>query len=105
MNCQRHRQRLAPLETLLDATQDRLHQPYRAQAMPETAQLVATAAGGGRARRGLRGRAVRTCLPDRAAVAGIPAASQDVLDSTVRDMGIGWDISVTLTGEALASNP
>src|SRR6202042_1542146 len=31
----------APLETLLDATQDRLHQPYRAQVMPETAQLVA----------------------------------------------------------------
>ena len=40
----------APLETLLDATQDRLHQPYRAQVMPETAQLVARlrAAGVGR---------------------------------------------------------
>jgi homoserine kinase len=75
----------APLDTLLDATQDRLHQPYRAGVMPETAELV-----------------------DRLRAAGVPAvvsgagpsvlafvtAPDGVLDSTIRDMGIGWDISV-----------
>ena len=83
------------LETLLDATQDRLHQPYRAQVMPETAQLVARLrAAGVPAVVSGAGPSVLAFLTGPIA-AGIPVpASQDVLDSTVRDMGIGWDISV-----------
>ena len=85
----------APLEILLDATQDRLHQPYRAKVMPETAQLVARLrAAGVPAVVSGAGPSVLAFLAGPPA-AGIPApASQDVLDSTVRDMGIGWDISV-----------
>ena len=85
----------APLEILLDATQDRLHQPYRAKVMPETAQLVARLrAAGVPAVVSGAGPSVLAFLTGPPA-AGIPApASQDVLDSTVRDMGIGWDISV-----------
>jgi homoserine kinase len=85
----------APLETLLDATQDRLHQPYRAKVMPETAQLVARLrAAGVPAVVSGAGPSVLAFLAGPLA-AGTPApASQDVLDSTVRDMGIGWDISV-----------
>ncbi len=85
----------APLETLLDATQDRLHQPYRAKVMPETAQLVARLrAAGVPAVVSGAGPSVLAFLA-RPLAAGTPApASQDVLDSTVRDMGIGWDISV-----------
>jgi homoserine kinase len=85
----------APLEILLDATQDRLHQPYRAQVMPETAQLVARLrAAGVPAVVSGAGPSVLAFLTGPIA-AGIPVpASQDVLDSTVRDMGIGWDISV-----------
>ena len=84
----------APLETLLDATQDRLHQPYRAKVMPETAQLVARLrAAGVPAVVSGAGPSVLAFLAGPPA--GTPApASQDVLDSTVRDMGIGWDISV-----------
>ena len=84
----------APLEILLDATQDRLHQPYRAKVMPETAQLVARLrAAGVPAVVSGAGPSVLAFLT--APPAGTPApASQDVLDSTVRDMGIGWDISV-----------
>jgi homoserine kinase len=85
----------ALLETLLAATQDRLHQPYRAGVMPETAQLVARLrAAGVPAVVSGAGPSVLAFLT-RAPVAGTPGpASQDVLDSTVRDMGIGWDISV-----------
>jgi homoserine kinase len=83
------------LETLLDATQDRLHQPYRAAVMPETAQLVARLrAAGVPAVVSGAGPSVLAFLLG-SPVAGAPGpASQDVLDSTVRDMGIGWDISV-----------
>ena len=85
----------ALLEALLAATQDRLHQPYRAGVMPETAQLVARLrAAGVPAVVSGAGPSVLAFLT-RAPVAGTPGpASQDVLDSTVRDMGIGWDISV-----------
>jgi homoserine kinase len=85
----------ARLETLLDATQDRLHQPYRAGVMPETAQLVARLrAAGVPAVVSGAGPSVLAFLIG-SPVAGTPGpASQDVLDSTVRDMGIGWDISV-----------
>ncbi|HEY2279145.1 MAG TPA: homoserine kinase [Streptosporangiaceae bacterium] len=83
------------LEALLDATQDRLHQPYRAGVMPETAQLVARLrAAGIPAVVSGAGPSVLAFLIG-STVAGTPGpASQDVLDSTVRDMGIGWDISV-----------
>ncbi|MGA2824548.1 MAG: homoserine kinase [Streptosporangiaceae bacterium] len=76
--------------TLLEATRDWLHQPYRSGVMPVTADLV----------RRLR-------------AAGVPAvvsgagpsvlaflvrthsggASLDAVDSTIREMGIEWDIS------------
>ena len=85
----------APLEILLDATQDRLHQPYRAKVMPETAQLVARLrAAGVPAVVSGAGPSVLAFLAGPPAAATPAPASQDVLDSTVRDMGIGWDISV-----------
>ena len=52
-------------DTLLAATQDWLHQPYRAAAMPETCASGRPAAGGGHPRRRVRGRAVRTGVADR----------------------------------------
>jgi homoserine kinase len=85
----------APLETLLDATQDRLHQPYRAKVMPETAQLVARLrAAGVPAVVSGAGPSVLAFLTGPLAAGITGPASQDMLDSTVRDMGIGWDISV-----------
>ena len=72
------------LETLLDATQDRLHQPYRAAVMPETAELVSR----------LRAIGVPAVVSGAGPSVLAFLASPDVLDSTVRDMGIGWDISV-----------
>jgi homoserine kinase len=83
------------LGTLLDATQDRLHQAYRAGVMPETANLV----------RGLREAGVPAVVSGagpsvlafvvRSGTTDAPSsASLNVLDSTSRDMGIGWDISV-----------
>ena len=46
-------------EALFDATQDYLHQPYRAGVMPRTAELVSPAPRGRRGRGGFRRRAVR----------------------------------------------
>jgi homoserine kinase len=80
---------------LLDATQDWLHQPYRAGVMPETASLI----------RGLRAAGIPAVVSGagpsvlaflvRAEAAEAPSsASLKALDSIVRDMGIGWDISV-----------
>jgi homoserine kinase len=74
----------ALLETLLDATQDRLHQPYRAAVMPETAELVAR----------LRAIGVPAVVSGAGPSVLAFLASPDGLDSTIRDMGIGWDISV-----------
>jgi homoserine kinase len=78
----------APLDTLrltlLDATQDRLHQPYRAAVMPETAELV----------RRLRAIGVPAVVSGAGPSVLAFLASPDGLDSTIRDMGIGWDISV-----------
>jgi len=76
---------LGPLMgTLLAATQDRLHQPYRAAVMPETAELVSR----------LRAIGVPAVVSGAGPSVLAFLASPDVLDSTVRDMGIGWDISV-----------
>ena len=79
---------------LLDATQDRLHQPYRAGVMPETARLIQRLRDAGvPAVVSGAGPSVLAFLtrPEAADVPG--AASLNVLDSIVRDMGIGWDIS------------
>ncbi len=83
---------------LLDATQDRLHQPYRAGVMPESAELVRRLrAAGVPAVVSGAGPSVLAFLT-RPPAGGAPgSASQDMLDSldsTARDMGIGWDISV-----------
>jgi homoserine kinase len=76
---------LGPLmSTLLAATQDRLHQPYRAAVMPETAELVSR----------LRAIGVPAVVSGAGPSVLAFLASPYVLDSTVRDMGIGWDISV-----------
>jgi homoserine kinase len=76
---------LGPLTgTLLAATQDRLHQPYRAAVMPETAELVSR----------LRAIGVPAVVSGAGPSVLALLASPYVLDSTVRDMGIGWDISV-----------
>ena len=80
---------------LLDATRDWLHQPYRAGVMPATAKLIS----------GLReagipavvsgaGPSVLAFLTRAEAAEAPSSASLKVLDSIVRDMGIGWDISV-----------
>src|SRR6201996_1267473 len=80
---------------LLDATQDWLHQPHRPGVMPETAGLI----------RGLRASGIPAVVSGagpsvlaflvRAEAAEAPSsASLKALDSIVRDMGIGWDISV-----------
>jgi homoserine kinase len=81
---------------LLDATQDRLHQPYRAGVMPGTADLVrrlreagvpAVVSGAGPS---VLAFLQRTLSPGgTSALVGL-----DVVDSTVREMGSGWSISV-----------
>jgi len=92
---------------LLEATRDWLHQPYRAGVMPVTADLVrrlraagipAVVSGAGPSvlaflvRPGSAAGATLGSAPSSANSPG--AASLDVVDSTVREMGIGWDISV-----------
>ncbi len=80
---------------LLDATQDRLHQPYRAGVMPETARLVEKLRDAGvPAVVSGAGPSVLAFLVRPEAAGASTSASLDVLDSIVRDMGIGWDISV-----------
>ena len=85
---------------LLEATRDWLHQPYRAGVMPVTADLVGRLRGAGvPAVVSGAGPSVLAFLVKPGTVAGPPAAgsraaSLDVLDSTTREMGIDWDISV-----------
>ena len=79
---------------LLDATQDRLHQPYRAGVMPETARLVQNLRDAGvPAVVSGAGPSVLAFLIRPEDADGPCSASLDLLDSTVRDMGISWDIS------------
>jgi homoserine kinase len=79
---------------LLDATQDRLHQPYRAGVMPETARLIQRLRDAGvPAVVSGAGPSVLAFLVRPEAADAPSSASLDVLDSTVRDMGTGWDIS------------
>jgi homoserine kinase len=79
---------------LLDATQDRLHQPYRAGVMPETARLIQRLRDAGvPAVVSGAGPSVLAFLVRPEATDAPSSGCLDVLDSTVRDMGIGWDIS------------
>jgi homoserine kinase len=73
-------------EALLDATEDWLHQPYRAPAMPATRDLVS--------------RLRETGLPavvsgSGPSVLAFPASGRELdrLDSTVKETGIEWRIS------------
>jgi homoserine kinase len=77
---------------LLDATEDWLHQDYRAPAMPATNDLV----------RRLRAARIPAVVSGagpsvlaflQAAVPGGPVMDSALLDSTVRETGIGWLIS------------
>jgi homoserine kinase len=74
-------------DTLLDATEDLLHQDYRAPAMPPTHHLV----------RSLRAAGIPAVVsgagPSVLAFLGTGAADRDRLDSTVRETGIGWLVS------------
>lgn len=80
--------------TLLDATEDRLHQPYRAGVMPETAHLIQRLRDAGvPAVVSGAGPSVLAFLVRPEAADAPSSASLDVLDSTVRDVGTGWDIS------------
>jgi homoserine kinase len=81
-------------DPLLDATQDRLHQPYRAGVMPETATLIQRLRDAGvPAVVSGAGPSVLAFLV-RPETGDAPSSARlDLLDSTVHDMGIGWDIS------------
>ncbi len=73
---------------LFDATQDYLHQPYRAGVMPRTAELLARLRAAGVAA------VVSGAGPSVLAltVAGAPGWP-DLVDSIVAETGIGWGIS------------
>lgn len=75
-------------EVLFDATQDFLHQPYRAAVMPRTADLL------GRLRAAGVAAVVSGAGPSVLAltVAGSSSAP-DLVDSIVAETGIGWRIS------------
>ena len=75
-------------EVLFDATQDYLHQPYRAAVMPRTAELVARLRAAGVAA------VVSGAGPSVLAltVAGVPGWP-DLVDSITAEMGIAWRIS------------
>lgn len=80
-------------EALLDATEDRLHQDYRAPVMPETHDLV------GRLRAAGIPAVVSGAGPSVLAFlhASMPAGparpDSAALDSTVRETGIAWQVS------------
>lgn len=88
-------------EALLDATEDRLHQDYRASAMPATHDLVTRLrAAGVPAVVSGAGPSVLAFLvsgtagtPYRVDVSGSSADGLDILDSTVKETGIEWRIS------------
>jgi homoserine kinase len=85
-------------EALLEGTRDWLHQPYRAGVMPATAELVRRLrAAGVPAVVSGAGPSVLAFLvrPNASGLAAGPGMDGlDIVDSTTRDMGIGWDISV-----------
>ncbi len=75
-------------DVLFDATQDFLHQPYRASVMPRTAELL------GRLRAAGVAAVVSGAGPSVLAftVAGQPGRP-DLVDSIAAETGIGWRIS------------
>ena len=75
-------------ELLMDATEDFLHQPYRARVMPRTADLL------GRLRAAGVAAVVSGAGPSVLAftVAAGPAGP-DLVDSIAAETGIGWRIS------------
>jgi len=80
------------VRVLLDGTEDKLHQDYRAPAMPATHDLVRRLrAAGIPAVVSGAGPSVLVFL--QAAVPGSRVMDSAVLDSTVRETGIGWLIS------------
>ena len=85
-------------EALLEGTRDWLHQPYRAGVMPVTAELVRRLrAAGVPAVVSGAGPSVLAFLvrPNASGLTAGPGMDGlDIVDSTTRDMGIGWDISV-----------
>jgi homoserine kinase len=74
-------------DALLDATEDLLHQDYRAPAMPETHDLVC------RLRTAGIPAVVSGAGPSVLAFLGTGPAGRDMLDSTVKETGIGWLVS------------
>jgi len=79
-------------DTLLDATEDRLHQDYRAAAMPATRDLVTRLrATGVPAVVSGAGPSVLAFLTSETSFDG--AGTLDRLDSTVKETGIEWFIS------------
>jgi homoserine kinase len=81
---------------LLDATHDRLHQPYRAGVMPATAEMVRRLREAGiPAVVSGAGPSVLAFLQRTLSPGGTSApAGLAVVDSNVREMGSGWSISV-----------
>lgn len=90
-------------EALLDATEDRLHQSYRAPAMPATLDLVirlraagvpAVVSGAGPSVLAfIDSGNPRTSGPSGVAAPDAPRDGLDILDSTVNETGIHWRIS------------
>ena len=75
-------------EVLFDATQDYLHQAYRAQVMPQTAELV------GRLRAAGVAAVVSGAGPSVLALtAAAPPGWPDLVDSIATETGIAWRIS------------
>ncbi len=77
-------------DALFDASEDRLHQDYRAPAMPATHELVEQAARGRGARRRVRRGPVGARVPDRRRRQD---ADLEKLDSIARETGTHWRIS------------
>jgi homoserine kinase len=83
---------------LLDATEDRLHQDYRAPAMPATHDLVARlrAAGVPAVVSGAGPSVLAFLDSGDSGILGASGAlhdALDILDSTVKETGIDWHIS------------
>ncbi|HEX4834672.1 MAG TPA: homoserine kinase [Trebonia sp.] len=74
-------------DALLDATEDRLHQAYRAPAMPHTHDLVVRLRAAGIAA------VVSGAGPSVLAFPDASAPTRVKLDSTIRETGIGWIVS------------
>jgi homoserine kinase len=80
---------------LFDATQDFLHQPYRASVMPATADLVRRLREAGvPAVVSGAGPSVLAFMIRQSSAGGAAPYDIEVLDSSARETGTAWDISV-----------